>query len=123
MLKPINKPGRPPVQTYSQAVLVTASETLFVSGQVAIGGERDDGIRMQTQVAIDNLELVLSAADMTMKNVASLRVYLVEEDHIEGFIAEAKNRLPSPPPALTLVVVKCLAENRYLVEIEAVAVR
>jgi 2-iminobutanoate/2-iminopropanoate deaminase len=123
MLKPINKLGRTPMQSYSQAMLVTASQTLYVSGQVAIGCEKSDGIQQQTRVAIDNLNMVLVAAEMTMENIAKLCVYLVDEQDLDEFMAEAKPLLPSPPPALTLVVVKSLAESSYLVEIEAVAVK
>jgi len=123
MLEAVNRPGVPPVPTYSQGMVATGSRTLYVSGQVAVGSARADGIAAQAEVAFENLRLVLSAAAMTMADVAKLTVFLTDEADIPGFMAVYTARSPSPPPAVTLVVVKALAAPQYLVEVEAIAVR
>ena len=124
MLEAVNRPGVPPMPTYSQGMVATGSRTLYVSGQVAVGSARADGIAAQAEVAFENLRLVLSAAAMTMADVAKLTVFLTEEADIPGFMAVYTVRMPtSPPPAVTLVVVKALAAPQYRVEVEAIAVR
>lgn len=123
MLEAVNRPGVPPMPTYSQGMVATGSRTLYVSGQVAVGLEAADGIAAQTEAAFENLRLVLSAAAMTMADVAKLTIYLTGHQDLPGFMAVASPRLPSPPPAITLVVVKALAAPQYLVEVEAIAVR
>ena len=122
MLKAVCKIGRKPVSTYSQGIIATGTRTLFVAGQVAIGCEALDGITKQARVAFQNLHMVLSAADMTIHDVAKLTVYLIDGNDVDAFLDVSRNELPEPPPAMTLVVVKSLAESRYLVEIEAIAI-
>jgi 2-iminobutanoate/2-iminopropanoate deaminase len=125
MLEAVNRPGVPPMPTYSQGMVATGSRTLYVSGQVAVGSARADGIAAQAEVAFENLRLVLSAADMTMADVAKLTVFLTDEADIPGFMAvyTARSSTSLPPPAVTLVVVKALAAPQYRVEVEAIAVR
>lgn len=123
MLEAVNRPGVPPMATYSQGMVATGSRTLYVSGQVAIGLEKADGVAAQAGAAFENLRMVLSAAAMTMADAAKLTIYLTDENDFPGFMAVASRELPSPPPAITLVIVKALAAPQYLVEIEAIAVR
>ncbi|QCI69486.1 RidA family protein [Phreatobacter stygius] len=109
--------------TYSQGMVATGARTLYVSGQVAVGAARADGIAAKAEAVFENLRLVLSAAAMTMTDVAKLTVYLTDETDLSGFMAVYSARSPSPPPAVTLVIVKALTAPQYLVEVEAIAVR
>jgi 2-iminobutanoate/2-iminopropanoate deaminase len=123
MLKAVDKIGRNAVPTYSQGVIATGTRTLYVSGQVAIGCEASDGILQQAKVAFQNLHMVLSAADMAINDVAKLTVYLTDAKDVEAFLEVSNGVLPKPRPAMTLLIIKGLAESRYLVEIEAIAIQ
>lgn len=120
-----NLPGRTPPQFYSHGVEVkTPGRMLFVSGQVAI---RDDGsvpesIEDQTRQVISNMTALLAEAGMTTGDVVKYTIYLTDEGHQPGFVSAAAGLLTLPPPAITLVIVKALADPKYLLEVEAIAV-
>lgn len=76
----------------------------------------------QATIAVANLNGVLAAAGMDATNLAKVTIYLTDDSLIPGFMAAAGGALPSPPPAMTLLIVKALAAPPLLVEIEAIAV-
>ncbi|MET0242045.1 MAG: RidA family protein [Flavitalea sp.] len=69
--------------TYVQAVEVTnVSGTLYVSGQAAVlpdGTSSDAPMREQMQIAIANLEEVVTKAGYELKNIVRLTVYHTNE--------------------------------------------
>jgi enamine deaminase RidA (YjgF/YER057c/UK114 family) len=125
MSKAINHPGRPAPQFYSHAVEVkTPGRMLFVSGQVAT---RDDGsvpesIEDQTRQVVSNLTALLAEAGMSAADVVKYTIYLTDERHQPGFVSAAAGLLTQPPPAITLLIVKALADPKYLLEVEAIAI-
>jgi len=113
---------------FSQAVTTDGGTTIHVSGQV--GWDPDSGVvgpdlASQLDGALRNLALVLDAASAHLRDVASLRIYVVEE--AAGDLAPIRVGLqryfPSDPPAATWLVVNRLADPAMLIEVEATAVR
>lgn len=124
MSKPINLPGRTAPQFYSHAVEVKApGRMLFVSGQVATrdDGSVPDSIEDQTRQVISNMTALLSEAGMSTANVVKYTIYLTDARHQPGFVSAAAGLLTQPPPAITLLIVKALADPKYLLEVEAIA--
>lgn len=125
MRTPRNLPGRAAPQFYSHGVEVkTPGRLLFVSGQVAT---RDDGsvpesIEDQTRQVISNMTALLAEAGMTTADVVKYTIFLTDERHQPGFVSAAAGLLTQPPPAITLLIVKALADPKYLLEVEAIAV-
>jgi 2-iminobutanoate/2-iminopropanoate deaminase len=113
----------PPVGPYSPAV--GAGSFVFLSGQVALdAGGRLAAITTpdQTRKAMQNMELLLTAARLTFDNVVKTTIFLT---NMEDFAAvnEVYGEFFSPPyPARSTVEVAALPKNAK-VEIEAVAVR
>jgi enamine deaminase RidA (YjgF/YER057c/UK114 family)/GNAT superfamily N-acetyltransferase len=113
---------------FSQVVVADGRRTVYCSGQVAWDTERQigsDDLGQQTRLALVNVERALAAAGGTLRDVVSLRVYIVG-DHIrhtaplreallEAFDDDAR-------PAMTWIGVAALANPDFIVEIEAVAV-
>lgn len=125
MRNPINLPDRAPPQFYSHAIEVTApGRTLFVSGQVAIrpDGTVPETIQEQAEQVIQNMTNILAQARMTIRDVVKYTIYLTDAAHQPGFVSVAQGLLSAPPPAITLLIVKALADPKYLIEIEAIAV-
>jgi len=125
MLTMINPPDAAPSQPYSQGAEVRSPQRmLFISGQVGVDGSGHMGqdIGEQAMIAVANLNAVLAAAGMDATNLAKVTIYLTDDALIPGFMAAAGGALPSPPPAMTLLIVKALAAPPLLVEIEATAV-
>ena len=65
---------------YSQAMLV--GNTLYISGQIAIdpstGKLIDGSIAEQTKQAFENIKAILAAADMELKHIVQVQVFLAD---------------------------------------------
>lgn len=102
---------------------------IFISGQVAwdenqqIVGVND--LAKQTQQSLDNLETALEAAGATLEHVVMLRIYKVnyqkEDGAIISQVLKAKFGTENPP-ASTWLSVLGLANEGFMIEIEAQAV-
>ena len=114
---------------FSQVVTSGPGTFVFVSGQVAwdehenIVGEGD--LEVQVRKAIENLSHALEAAGGTLENIVMLRIYSVDYKKEDGpVIAAILNEYfgTESPPASTWLSVKGLANEKFLIEIEAQAV-
>lgn len=106
---------------YSPAIL--SGDLLFVSGMV---GAREDGtpepdLKLQIQLAFDNLEGVLEAAGCTFDDVVDVTMFLVDPEAAMGLMIEAMRKaFPREPFAnVTAVGVNWLAGFQF--EIKAIA--
>lgn len=120
-----------PPGKYSHAARVEEGRRLLViAGQVALDmdgelvGEGDVGA--QTRQVFRNMEAVLAGAGGSFADVVEFTYYVVGREHTAGFI-EARTSIFDAaypdgryPPA-TLLVVGGLANERFLVEVSALA--
>lgn len=114
---------------FSQAVIASGRNTLYVSGQTAwdsqkrlVGGA---DLEQQARQAFTNLRGVVEAAGATLADVVSLRIYIVDyrpenaaavgRAFRDCFNGDVK-------PASTWVGVAALADPGFLIEVEATAV-
>ena len=114
---------------FSQVVVCDPGRLIFISGQVAwdeklqLAGEND--LAIQTQKAIDNLKIAIESAGGSLENIMMLRIYKVDYKREDGQVINEilrKNFGTSTPPASTWVSVKGLANEGFMIEIEAQAV-
>ena len=129
---PHNIEGRPePPPGFSHATVAEGSRIVHVSGQIGTdesGAVVAGGLAGQTERALLNLGLALEATGATLKDVANMRIYVVdwEPSMLEELgrgAAQAGAQLPAPgAPAVSLIGVSSLWAPGILVEIEAVAV-
>jgi enamine deaminase RidA (YjgF/YER057c/UK114 family) len=114
---------------FSQVVVAEGKQTVYCSGQVSWDVDRDigapDDLAEQTRRALRNVERAVAAAGGSMRDVVSVRVYVVGE-HIRSatVIREALLEIfhPDARPAMTWIGVAALANPDFLIEIEAIAV-
>ena len=114
---------------FSQIAISTPGKIVFISGQVAwdenehiIGG---NDLEKQTRKALDNLRIAIESVGGTMENIMMLRIYKVDFQQEDGAIITSvlkENFGDSNPPASTWVSVKGLANEGFMIEIEAQAV-
>lgn len=110
---------------YTHAVeVLNPKRIVFVSG---LTGRRADGslpdeVSGQTEQAFANLETLLRQTGMTKANVTKLTFYVTREEDLPGFYQAWRPQLPSPPPAITGVLVKALVNPALLMEFDAIAV-
>jgi 2-iminobutanoate/2-iminopropanoate deaminase len=129
-MNPLNPDGvwRVPDQfrtIYSHAFEIGAARrTLLISGQF---GVRPDGslakdFAGQAEQAMANVETLLGAAGMSLKNLAKVTYLLTGAENFAALGDIRRRRwASSEPPAVTAIVVLALARPDYLIEIEAIA--
>ena len=113
---------------FDQAQLIEeTSRQLVVSGQTSVNGEgspqHPGDMAAQVTLALDNLETVLAAAEMTFANVVRLVVYTTDVDMLRESFGGLTARIGASGarPSSTLVGVTRLAYPELMVELEATA--
>jgi len=114
---------------FDQAQLIEGHQRqLFCSGQDAVDADgtpqHPGDMAAQLELALDNLEAVLAAADMTLANVVRLNVYTTDVDEYVKHFGSLTDRFGSADGrfATTLLGVTQLPAPQLLVLLEATAV-
>jgi enamine deaminase RidA (YjgF/YER057c/UK114 family) len=111
---------------FDQAELIEGHQRLLVcSGQDAVdadGNPRHPGdMAAQLELALDNLEAVLAAADMTLANIVRLNCYATDVDELFRLFPRVTDRFGNSRYATTVLGVAQLPAQ-LLVMLEATAV-
>lgn len=122
----INPPTLATPPGYTHVVEITHGRTIFIAGQVALDslgqivGLHD--FRAQVQQVFKNLKAALAAVGTDFTHVVKLNMYVVDISQLP-ILREVRDQYvnTSQPPASTLVEVRRLAREAFLIEIEAVA--
>jgi len=81
-----------------------------------------DGLEAQAQEAFTNVRSLLAYAGASMSDIVKMTIYSTEVDCWQR-TATIRNTFLRPPfPACTMVVVKALADPRFLIEVDVTAV-
>ena len=119
---PIDVPELPANNpTYSQATRL--GDVLFVSGQLGVDPATralvPGGIREQTRQAIDNLEVILSAAGSGLHRVAKVNILLTDFSLLREMNEVYATRFTHRPAKTTVEIARL--DKDALIEIEAIA--
>jgi enamine deaminase RidA (YjgF/YER057c/UK114 family) len=111
---------------FDQAELVEGHRRMLLcSGQDAVdadGNPQHPGdMTAQLELALDNLEAILAAADMTLGNVARLNVYTTDVDEVIKRFQTLDDRFENNRYATSVLGVASLPAQ-FLVMLEATAV-
>jgi len=112
---------------YSHVVEARGGRTLYLAGQVAQDKEGKlvgaGNFRAQVKQVFENLKARLEEGGASFKDVVKLNYYLTDASDLQALRETRDSYINTEtPPASTLVVVKRLAREEYLVEVEAIAV-
>lgn len=110
--------------------MVAQGRLVFVAGQIGWNPEtcqfETDDFAEQTAQALRNVVAVLSAAEAEPRHVTRMTWYITDKAAYLGSLREIgrawRDMLGKHYPAMAVVVVSALIENRAKVEIEATAV-
>ena len=108
---------------YSQAIAV--GNMLFTSGQLGLNpgtGTLPEGIALQTEQALANLEAILTEAGFQLSDVVKVTVFIASMSDFPTVNAIYESFFGSHKPARSCIEVAALPKAG-LVEIEAVAVK
>ena len=115
----------PPQGNYSHGIVVSPGRLLFIAGQTAVGPDGNlvgiGDAYAQARQAYENIGAILSDAGMTFSDIVKMTTYITDRSFREKVNEVRRHYLKKDFPANTLVVVKGLAREEYLVEIEAIA--
>jgi enamine deaminase RidA (YjgF/YER057c/UK114 family) len=122
-----NPPGLSRPNGYSQLAEVLGSgRTLFIAGQTATdaAGKVADGFRAQAVQVYENLKVALAAAGAGFEHVVKVNTYLTDIPAQIATLREVRAMYlnAAAPPASTTVQIVALADPRFLIEVEAIAV-
>lgn len=109
---------------YSHGVIVEASRTLYLAGQVPLDENGNlvakGDVGAQARQALENLRRVVEAAGGNIADIAKTTVFVTSIDH-RGPVGQARKEFfGDDPPANTFLVISSLADPDFLVEIEAI---
>src|SRR6185295_8053787 len=112
---------------YSHVVEVRGGRTLYIAGQIAVDKEGKlvgaGDFRAQVKQVFENLKARLEEGGASFKDVVKLNYYLTDASDLQALRDTRNNFINSEsPPASTLVVVRQLVREEYLIEVEAIAV-
>jgi enamine deaminase RidA (YjgF/YER057c/UK114 family) len=111
---------------YSQIVKVTGGQTIYIAGQVALDASGNlvgpGDFRTQAQQVFLNIQTALAAVGADFSHVVKLNMYLLDRSNLP-ILREIRDQYvnTAAPPASTLVEVKGLAQDAFLLEVEAIA--
>jgi enamine deaminase RidA (YjgF/YER057c/UK114 family) len=119
-----------PVGPYNHVATASNAKLVFVAGQVAVdkGGKLvgENDFAMQCAQVFGNLEAALKSAGASWANVVQSITYIVRASDIAGLYEYRLCEFPKMFPANryppnTLLVVNRLVNEKYLLEIQAIA--
>lgn len=115
-----------PTAGFSQVAKVTGGQTIYVAGQVALDTARNvvgrGDFGAQAEQVFANIQAALAAAGANFSDVVKLNIYVLDMANLPT-LREVRDRYVNTenPPASTLVEVRRLAQEEFLLEVEAIA--
>jgi enamine deaminase RidA (YjgF/YER057c/UK114 family) len=116
---------------FSQVVIVKAGgvRTIYVAGQVSVDAERKlvgpGDLKLQADQAFGNLSTALAAAGSSTADVVKINIYVKHYKTADAAILRSAFLRAFPHrklPVSTWIGVESLAEEGFLIEVDAVAV-
>lgn len=115
-----------PSSSYSHGILIAPNaKRLVISGQIGVrpDGSIAEGMKAQTEQAIDNLFNIVAAAGMKPTDIVKIVTYVTKADNIAAMREVRSAKFGTHAPTSTLLIIAGLANPAFLVEIEAEAVQ
>jgi enamine deaminase RidA (YjgF/YER057c/UK114 family) len=127
----LNPPELPDWSSFfSQVICVEGQgvKQVFVSGQVGVDAQKrlagDGGFEVQTERVFENLGMALARAGAAWADVIKLTIYVVSYEETQAAVIgrAIRSRFAAGKlPVCSLIGVQTLAESRFAIEVEAIA--
>ena len=125
-IRRLNPPALSKPTGYTHVVVASGGRTIYVSGQIAL--DQDGKVvgvgdfRAQAKQVFENLKAALAAAGASFDDVVKMNIYILDMTNAPALREVRAGYVGSNPPASTLVEVRKLARDEFLLEIEVIAV-
>jgi reactive intermediate/imine deaminase len=111
---------------YNQGILVTPGKLLFIAGQTAVDAKGNivgkDNIEAQAKQVYENIKAILDEAGGSFDDIVKTTIYITDIKNREGLHKIRKQYFTGDQATSTLLVIKGLAREEFLMEVEAIAV-
>ena len=115
-----------PRPRFSTAILIDPGKLLFIAGQTASGNDGNvvgvGDIEAQAKQAFEKLKIIVEEAGGTLADIVKTTIYITDAKYREGQRKVRSEYIKDDPPTSTLIIVKGLAREEFLIEVEAIAV-
>lgn len=115
-----------PRPRYSQGIRTDGGSLLFIAGQTAADRNGNvvgkGNVEQQAEQVFENLKAVLEAAGASFDDLVMTTTYLTDISYREAYNTVRLKYYGANPPTSTLVVVKALGHEDFLIEIDGIAV-
>lgn len=119
----INPESLPDPGAYGYNHAIVADDTLYMSGQVGMDGDRTlagEDVTAQTRQAFDNVAAICAEVDRSLQDVVKVTAHIVDpHTRFEAYNDVYQERFEEPYPCHTVLGVEQLAGPQYLIELEA----
>jgi 2-iminobutanoate/2-iminopropanoate deaminase len=112
-------PGMSQAVAFGDFVFLAGQCSMDENAQV-VGAQDPDA---QARQVFRNIEAVLACAGSTLADIVRLTCYAVSPAAYEAYARVKSEIFPSEAPAATTVIVSALLDRRFLLEVEATAIR
>lgn len=107
-------------------MIAKSGNLLHISGLLPLDQDGEvvglEDVTAQYRKVWENIEIALKYVSADLKDLVKTSTYIVGRENIEP-VREIRQELnPNPPPASTLILVAGLANDKCLVEVDAVAI-
>lgn len=116
---------------FSQIVVIEKNglKTIYLAGQVGVDSQKNlvgnGTLKDQLEQTFKNLQTALESVSAAMQDIVKMNIYIVNYHPEDAEILREilrRNFSPGQLPAMSLLGVQALAEEQFLVEIDAEAV-
>ena len=115
-----------PRPRYTQAIMTKPGRLLFIAGQTAVDANGNivgkGDIEAQVAQVYENIKTVLNDVGGSLQDLVKTTTYITDIKYRDGLGKVRSRFYEKDPPTSTLIVVKGLAREEFLVEIEGIAV-
>ena len=115
-----------PRPRFSTAILSEPGKLLFIAGQTA--SDKDGSvvgvgdIEAQARRVFEKIKIIVEEAGGTLADIVKTTVYITDAKYREGQRKVRGEYIKDDPPTSTLIIVKGLAREEFLIEVESMAV-
>jgi enamine deaminase RidA (YjgF/YER057c/UK114 family) len=127
-LELINPDELPTPESYTQVIAATGSRMVFVAGQMAEDAQGNlvgpGDLAAQARQVFANVGRALAAAGAKPEQVTKITIYVVHHrpEYLPEISAARVAVFGEHKPADALIGVEALAEPKYLIEVDAIAI-
>lgn len=117
---------RRPFANYSFGVEIPPGARILVcSGQLGITLDDviPDNAEDQAALCFEAIAKVLASAGMSLSDLVRINAFVTGREYLKAYMAARDRYVRTPPPASTLMIVSGFADERFKVEIEAIAAK